>query len=355
MITHKRYMILLFFVALSIHAFGWMSGGYLYPGTTSTNSTSPLHTANYQEITVDVLQTLLNNYSTISYSIDSLHDAHKVSEDRILKSNQQIITANELIRSLENETSSKASKQLYDSLAIAVEIALRDSISQLQEEIIAEANDVICRHELAQTDNHAELSVLDLQGVNLITEIKGITQSLSGSIVVQYRGIKYLLFIANPEKHEIYMHLQDPDDCKPLNSIGAVLDLYGNNRKNVQLITNAGMYTQSRDPQGLFIENYEEIRKIDLNGRIAKTNFYLKPNGVFYISSNGQAKVKTTEAFQEIYERGDIFIQFATQSGPMLVIDGAMHPAFMHRSKKSTYQKRRWSNGGWGCRFCHIT
>ncbi|MEZ5827245.1 MAG: hypothetical protein R3D01_02200 [Hyphomicrobiales bacterium] len=33
---------------------------------------------------------------------------------------------------------------------------------------------------------------------------------------------------------------------------------------------------------------------------------------------------------------------FATQSGPMLVIDGAIHPAFIVKSKDLKPRRRRW-------------
>jgi uncharacterized protein YigE (DUF2233 family) len=48
------------------------------------------------------------------------------------------------------------------------------------------------------------------------------------------------------------------------------------------------------------------------------------PNGVFSVDQDGMARVETSAAFAERSAR----VQWATQSGPMLVIDGALHPAF---------------------------
>lgn len=56
-------------------------------------------------------------------------------------------------------------------------------------------------------------------------------------------------------------------------------------------------------------------------------NFYLKPNGVFYISFNKKPNICITEKFIENKN-----INFATQSGPMLVIDGNIHFAFQKNS-----------------------
>jgi uncharacterized protein YigE (DUF2233 family) len=55
----------------------------------------------------------------------------------------------------------------------------------------------------------------------------------------------------------------------------------------------------------------------------AAGNFYLKPNGVFYLTTKKTAKICTTENF-----RNNKNIEYATQSGPMLIIDGQIHPDF---------------------------
>src|SRR6266481_111369 len=56
-------------------------------------------------------------------------------------------------------------------------------------------------------------------------------------------------------------------------------------------------------------------------------NFHMKPNGVFYISVDGAA-VAETGAFLKQRPRAEL----ATQSGPMLVINGRVHPRFDRRS-----------------------
>lgn len=55
--------------------------------------------------------------------------------------------------------------------------------------------------------------------------------------------------------------------------------------------------------------------------------FYLKPNGVFYITTDDVALVCKSTDFAN---NGNI--KYATQSGPMLVIDGQIHPAFKENS-----------------------
>nr|WP_108483897.1 phosphodiester glycosidase family protein [Oceaniglobus ichthyenteri] len=85
---------------------------------------------------------------------------------------------------------------------------------------------------------------------------------------------------------------------------------------------NGGMYHADRAPVGLYIENgKEEMRVITSEG---PGNFGLLPNGVFCAMGN-RAAVVESRSFAEKPEP----CEFATQSGPMLVIDGELHPRFL--------------------------
>jgi uncharacterized protein YigE (DUF2233 family) len=84
---------------------------------------------------------------------------------------------------------------------------------------------------------------------------------------------------------------------------------------------NAGMYHADMKPVGLYIENGVEMVKIST--RRGPGNFHLQPNGVFYVGRNGATVMETRQ-----YLRTRPQATFATQSGPMLVINGAIHPKF---------------------------
>jgi uncharacterized protein YigE (DUF2233 family) len=97
--------------------------------------------------------------------------------------------------------------------------------------------------------------------------------------------------------------------------------------KNLRLTfaMNGGMFKRDFSPQGLFIQNNKTLMSLDTisgNG-----NFYLKPNGVFYITNDNIPIVCVTSKF---IDNGKI--KYATQSGPMLVIDGQIHAAFKEGS-----------------------
>ncbi len=88
---------------------------------------------------------------------------------------------------------------------------------------------------------------------------------------------------------------------------------------------NAGMYHQDRSPVGHYVENGRETAPlITADG---PGNFGLLPNGVFCIG-DGQARVYETKAFK----RAMPACRHATQSGPMLVIGGRLHPRFLTAS-----------------------
>jgi uncharacterized protein YigE (DUF2233 family) len=96
--------------------------------------------------------------------------------------------------------------------------------------------------------------------------------------------------------------------------------------KNLLFATNGGMYLKDLTPQGLYIENGKIIKKVNTK-KSNYGNFYMSPNGVFYIKKDGKAYIKTTQKF---YYTKDI--KYATQSGPMLVIDGKNHHKFNPKS-----------------------
>lgn len=52
-------------------------------------------------------------------------------------------------------------------------------------------------------------------------------------------------------------------------------------------------------------------------------NFFMKPNGVFAVTTSGAHVVESSQ-----YPRLAKTAQLATQSGPLLVLDGRIHPAF---------------------------
>jgi uncharacterized protein YigE (DUF2233 family) len=84
---------------------------------------------------------------------------------------------------------------------------------------------------------------------------------------------------------------------------------------------NGGMFHGDLSPVGLCIANGHQLAPLNLAR--GEGNFFLKPNGVFYVAASG-AHVVEASAFARVTEP----VSLATQSGPMLVINGKLHPAF---------------------------
>ncbi len=97
--------------------------------------------------------------------------------------------------------------------------------------------------------------------------------------------------------------------------------------QTISFAMNGGMYRKDGRPQGLYIENKKTIQSLDTIQK-AFGNFYLQPNGVFYIE-NEKAFVLSTNQFRSTNSSPE----FATQSGPMLVIKNKVHSAFVEGSK----------------------
>ena len=82
---------------------------------------------------------------------------------------------------------------------------------------------------------------------------------------------------------------------------------------------NGGMFGTDLKPVGLYVEGGKQLHKINL--RNGAGNFHLKPNGVFYVAGQ-KAGVMESDAFLKSGIKPD----YATQSGPMLVVNGQVHP-----------------------------
>ena len=150
-------------------------------------------------------------------------------------------------------------------------------------------------------------------------------------LLVTGRGIKkpfpqdrMVSCIIDPQKQDLQLYYKD-DSGHLLGSIGHLKDYLERRHRKLIFAMNGGMFRPDNSPVGLFIQ--QQITVTPLDTATGNGNFYLKPNGVFYLTKDNKAVICPTADF---VDNGQV--RFATQSGPMLLVNGAFHPAFRQGS-----------------------
>ncbi|WP_169738055.1 phosphodiester glycosidase family protein [Sphingomonas astaxanthinifaciens] len=111
-------------------------------------------------------------------------------------------------------------------------------------------------------------------------------------------------------------------DGRPYRSFAALEHVLGARAPKVRFAMNAGMFDEDGRPIGLAIAGGQEVKAINRREK-GGGNFHLQPNGVFLVRSDGRSEIVPSRAFEPSAD-----IALATQSGPMLVIDGAVNARF---------------------------
>lgn len=144
-------------------------------------------------------------------------------------------------------------------------------------------------------------------------------ESACRSIIFEDTPLTHCLAI--PSRHTIAMDLGPSGDA-PYRSLSAYSGAIAPD--SVAFAMNAGMYDDEGKPIGYFVEAGDRLQT--LNTAEGDGNFHMKPNGVFF-GTGDSWEVRTTEDFlAQVRERPE----FGTQSGPMLVVDGKLHPDISH-------------------------
>ena len=133
-------------------------------------------------------------------------------------------------------------------------------------------------------------------------------------------NVPYVVCTFDLRTSALKLHWKSPGG-EPYGTVGALARAAGRSGGPVSMAINAGMYHADGTPVGLYIENGQQLVKANTAG--GPGNFHMKPNGMFYFSDL-EAGVMETGKFLKVKPKAD----FATQSGPMLVIEGKLHPRF---------------------------
>jgi uncharacterized protein YigE (DUF2233 family) len=134
---------------------------------------------------------------------------------------------------------------------------------------------------------------------------------------VDFEAVSYTVCAAH-QGDDLRLFLNGPDG--PYGGFTALEADLAAKGQTLAFAMNAGMYQPDLSPVGLYIENGQQRAPIITSD--GPGNFGLLPNGVFCIGS--KFSVVESRAFKAKKPK----CRYATQSGPMLVIAGRLHPQF---------------------------
>lgn len=144
-------------------------------------------------------------------------------------------------------------------------------------------------------------------------------KAASACEAVTFEDAKFTHCVADPAKDRIELVDAAPGGA-PYRSFKAFAGARPADAPPVVFAINGGMFDGAGKPIGYYVENGKRLK--ELNRADGPGNFHMKPNGVFY-GANGKWHVRTSDDFYHtVGDRPD----FGTQSGPMLVINGKLHP-----------------------------
>jgi len=121
-------------------------------------------------------------------------------------------------------------------------------------------------------------------------------------------------------KQQLELFLND-DAGRPFNSFSRLNAWLQERNKRLGFGVNAGMYHADFAPVGLLVQDGKQVAPLNLENGVG--NFFLKPNGVFLVDGSGPKVMESSE--YPLLGKG---ARLATQSGPLLLRNGVIHPAF---------------------------
>ncbi|WP_264391827.1 phosphodiester glycosidase family protein [Porphyrobacter sp. ULC335] len=134
---------------------------------------------------------------------------------------------------------------------------------------------------------------------------------------VTFEDVALTHCVADPAQHRIDMANLGADK-QPFGSLGAFAGSV--DPATIAFAINGGMYGDDLKAIGYYVQNGERLG--ELNRGDGTGNFYMKPNGVFFGTGGSWRVLGSNTFFETVGDRPE----FGTQSGPLLLIDGKLHP-----------------------------
>jgi uncharacterized protein YigE (DUF2233 family) len=146
---------------------------------------------------------------------------------------------------------------------------------------------------------------------------------------VTFEGKRHTVVRVDLRREKLELFLND-ETGKSFNRFATLDRWLGKQGRQLLFGMNAGMYHPGFAPVGWFVVDGKQ--KAPLNLEKGAGNFFWMPNGVFAVTANGAQIVESPKA------PALKAVQLATQSGPMLVIDGQLHQDFPKNSERRLFR-----------------
>jgi uncharacterized protein YigE (DUF2233 family) len=134
-----------------------------------------------------------------------------------------------------------------------------------------------------------------------------------------FEGDRFTVCAYDPRADKLRIAWRAADGARLIGFPG-LKAMLGPGAARVRFAVNAGMFHADGAPVGLYVQ--DGVADAPLNRNKGPGNFHMLPNGVFWTDSKGRSYVETADRFA----RRAVQPMNATQSGPMLVIGGKLHP-----------------------------
>jgi uncharacterized protein YigE (DUF2233 family) len=274
-----------------------------------------------------------NYKNPIPSRVDSLQLLIDSYENSLIRQENTILLINQKTKSIK-ELEVKLNDLKKIKTDIVLNINKKQIINQFDEliDLLSKEKDAIIKTNKIQIDSlNKEEKKIEEKIDKDFNSLRNYLARAEGSLKFTYKGSTFYFFVADLNKQVVRLHWKK-DSINKHSNLNSVIDLIKKKYKQKPLmVTNAGMFEMVQKPLGLYIEDGKEL--IKLNEKDPNDdNFYLMPNGVFFIDSANHAFIKETKEFKKEYSAKMKTINLATQSGPMLVIENKIHPQFQKKS-----------------------
>ncbi len=159
-----------------------------------------------------------------------------------------------------------------------------------------------------------------------------LTPAKTEAELIEHAGASFLVYRVDSKSEKVELHLAEkPGEPNTFPKLEARLQQQG---RRLKFAMNSGIFEGTFLPTGLHVAGGKVITPLNLDefektsDSLVTPNFFLKPNGVFFIRRDGSSAIIESHRYTALNESPLL----ATQSGPLLVEEGRIHPALSRDS-----------------------